>query len=107
MNVNEFLRDEFIVAWNAKTYRSITGYLNNVSNAFNITDVHSSVNKKINEAFDSTSQERYQKTVLRTLVQQYVDELYRLSDEGRNINDSIIRTAKSNIKGRGCEIQPC
>jgi predicted DNA-binding protein (UPF0278 family) len=107
MDVPEFLRDEFIEAWDKKTFRSITGSINEVRSAFNITAVDRNVNQKINEAFDSRTQERYQRTALRTLVSQYVDELYILSDLGRTINESITMQAKINLKSRGCPVQPC
>lgn len=107
MDVSEFLRDEFIEAWNRKTFRSISGSISVVRKAFNIPAVERNVNQKINEAFDSRTQERYQRTALRALVTQYVDELYRLSDSGRVINESIVMQAKTNLKSRGCPVQPC
>jgi len=107
MNVNDFLRDEFISAWYAKTSVSIVDYIVEVRSAFNISNIHDNVNIKINEAYDKATQERYQRNVLRELARQYADELYTLSDNGQNITESIILQAKSNLKGRGCEIQPC
>lgn len=108
MDTNDYLKKEFLAAWKEKTGNEFpTVRLNEVEKTFSINRVDENVNRQINESQDRLFSERYQKTILRTVTKLYVDNLYALSNNGRNINESTLQQAKTVMKSAKCEVQPC
>lgn len=108
MEINYLLQEAFLAEWNRLSTRSITPYLPIISENFAITNVRNRVNENINESFDKTTRERYHRQNLTELAKIYAQTLYRVSNNGTNVNATAIRESKIQMKSKGkCDAYPC
>ena len=108
MEINDLLQEAFLTEWNKLSKRTVTPYLSLVRENFAILNVRNRISENINESLNKGLRERYHRQNLTELAKLYAQTLYRVSNAGANVNESTIREAKAQMKGKGsCDAYPC